>query len=65
MNERYKTKNLYLAFKESGTTLEYRLLVNLNPNTSKIEEAQKEGFKVVQVLYGGFLNLLAFKGVVE
>lgn len=59
--KQYITKNLYFAFKETGATLECRVLVNLETDVT-ISKAQKEGFKVVQVLYGEFLNLLALKG---
>lgn len=45
------TKNIYFAFKENGTTLEYKILVNIEENNkAKVYELEKEGYKVTKVL---------------
>jgi len=46
------TKNIYFAYKEVGTTLEYRILLNVGEK-GKAEmylNLEREGFKVRKVL---------------
>lgn len=45
------TKNIYFLYKEVGTTLKYRIILNIDEkNKSSIYEKEKQGFKVCKIL---------------
>jgi hypothetical protein len=45
------TRNIYFAYKEVNTTLEYRIIVNVEENKkSTIYKLEEDGYKIVKVL---------------
>lgn len=44
-------RNIYFAYREVGTTLEYSIIVNVQENDKKtIYDKEKEGYTIVKVL---------------
>lgn len=44
-------RNIYFCYREIGTTLEYRIILNVEEkDKTSLYNSEKEGFKVVKVL---------------